>query len=128
MDQFPKEHQAFLSEIDKHKIPKSYEEACLYDVWVQAMLEEIDSMVKNETWDEIEKPSKKKLVGCRWVYTIKYASNGEIERYKARLVAKGVDQKIMSEDQEEDRPLHQTDGIHRSVFTAGSAPVICLVE
>ncbi|KAL1203338.1 Retrovirus-related Pol polyprotein from transposon TNT 1-94 [Cardamine amara subsp. amara] len=93
MDQFPKEHQAFLSEIDKHKIPKSYEEACLYDVWVQAMLEEIDSMVKNETWDEIEKPSKKKLVGCRWVYTIKYASNGEIERYKARLVAKGYTQK-----------------------------------
>ncbi|KAL1220953.1 Retrovirus-related Pol polyprotein from transposon TNT 1-94 [Cardamine amara subsp. amara] len=41
MDQFPQEHQAFLSKIDQHKIPKSYEEACLDDVWVQAMLEEI---------------------------------------------------------------------------------------
>ncbi|KAL1221943.1 Retrovirus-related Pol polyprotein from transposon TNT 1-94 [Cardamine amara subsp. amara] len=93
MDQFPKEHQAFLSEIDKHKIPNSYDEACLYDVWVQAMLEEIKSMVKNETWDEVDKPSKKKLIGCRWVYTIKYTSTGEIERYKARLVAKGYTQK-----------------------------------
>ncbi|KAL1203433.1 Retrovirus-related Pol polyprotein from transposon RE1 [Cardamine amara subsp. amara] len=57
------------------------------------MLEEIESMVKNDTWDEIDKPSKKKIVGCRWVYTIKYTSTGKIERYKARLVAKGYTQK-----------------------------------
>ncbi|KAL1224861.1 Retrovirus-related Pol polyprotein from transposon RE2 [Cardamine amara subsp. amara] len=93
MDQFPQEHQAFLSKIDQHRIPESYEEACLDDVWVQAMLEEIEYMVKNGTWDEIDKPDKKKLVGCRWVYTIKYTSTGEIERYKARLVAKGYTQK-----------------------------------
>lgn len=93
MDHFPQEHQAFLSKIDKHKIPSSDEEACLYDVWVQAMLEEIASMVKNGTRDEVDKPSNKKLVGCRWVYTIKYTSTREIERYKARLVAKGYTQK-----------------------------------
>ncbi|KAL1220950.1 Retrovirus-related Pol polyprotein from transposon RE2 [Cardamine amara subsp. amara] len=93
MDQLPQEHQAFLSKIDQHRIPQSYEEACLDDVWVQAILEQIESMVKNGTWDEIDKPDKKKLVGCRWVYTIKYTSTGEIERYKARLVAKGYTQK-----------------------------------
>ncbi|KAL1193523.1 Retrovirus-related Pol polyprotein from transposon RE2 [Cardamine amara subsp. amara] len=40
-----------------------------------------------------------------------------------------VDQKIMSEDQEEDRPLHQTDGIHWSLFTAAPdrwEPSVCL--
>jgi Reverse transcriptase (RNA-dependent DNA polymerase) len=31
-------------------------------------------------------------VGCKWVYRIKYNSEGTIERYKARLVVKGYTQ------------------------------------
>ena len=34
----------------------------------------------------------KKPIGCRWVFSIKYLSNGSIERYKARLVAQGYTQ------------------------------------
>lgn len=37
-------------------------------------------------------PEGTKLVGCKWVYTIKYKTGGSIERYKARLVAKGFTQ------------------------------------
>ena len=32
------------------------------------------------------------MVGCRWVYSIKYHVDGTIERYKARLVAQGYTQ------------------------------------
>ncbi|KAL1190135.1 Retrovirus-related Pol polyprotein from transposon RE2 [Cardamine amara subsp. amara] len=118
MDQFPQEHQAFISMIDKHKIPGSYEEACLHDVWVQAMLEEIGSMVKNGTWEEVDKPKKKKLVGCRWVYT----STGEIERYKARLVAKGYTQKYGVDYTETFAPVAK---LHSVRVLLSIAPNLC---
>ncbi|KAL1193518.1 Retrovirus-related Pol polyprotein from transposon RE2 [Cardamine amara subsp. amara] len=61
------------------------------------MKEEMRSMKENNTWNMMRLPKGKKPVGCRWVYTIKYKSSGEIERYKARLVAKGYTQ-VYGED------------------------------
>lgn len=37
-------------------------------------------------------PKGKKPVGCRWVFIVKYESNGLLERYKAKLVSKGYTQ------------------------------------
>ena len=47
---------------------------------------------KNKTWELVKLPRGKKLVECRWVFTVKYRSDGSIERYKAMLVAKGYTQ------------------------------------
>ncbi len=47
------------------------------------------ALAKNETWDLISLPSGKKVVGYKWVFTVKHNTNGFTERYKARLVAKG---------------------------------------
>ena len=38
-------------------------------------------------------PTNKKLMGCEWVYTMKYKVYGIVDRFKARLVAKGYTQK-----------------------------------
>ena len=43
----------------------------------------------NNTWTITSLPPGKKLIVCKWVYRVKYKSDGSIERYKARLVAKG---------------------------------------
>ena len=56
------------------------------------MKEEIIALRKNGTWEKCILPSKKKVVGCKWVFTVKYKVDGTIERYKARLVAKGYTQ------------------------------------
>lgn len=41
------------------------------------------------TWDITTLPPGKKAIGSKWVYKIKYHSNGKIARYKSRLVALG---------------------------------------
>ncbi|KAH9706111.1 hypothetical protein KPL70_012113 [Citrus sinensis] len=62
--------------------------------WKRAMDEEIESLMKNETWKLIKKPEKKKIVSCKWIYKIKEGIPGaEPRRFKARLVARGFTQR-----------------------------------
>ena len=56
------------------------------------MKAEIKALEDNQTWKLVELPARKKSVSCKWVYRIKYKSDGSIERYKAHLVAKGFTQ------------------------------------
>ncbi|RVX02008.1 Retrovirus-related Pol polyprotein from transposon RE1 [Vitis vinifera] len=73
-------------------IPNSVQEALADPRWKTTMNEEMKSLQKNETWELIECPPGKKSVGCRWIYTVKYKTDGSTERFKARLVAKGYTQ------------------------------------
>ena len=43
-------------------------------------------------WTLVPRPADGSVVDCRWVYSIKYKSNGSVDRYKARLVARGFTQ------------------------------------
>lgn len=42
--------------------------------------------------DYYKPPLGKRIVGCKWVYKIKYNYDGSISRYKACLVDKGYTQ------------------------------------
>ncbi|RDY07817.1 hypothetical protein CR513_08025, partial [Mucuna pruriens] len=86
------QHQSFIAAINLIKTPTSVQEA-LKDVnWVQAIKEKMEALEKNSTWEIVDRPKDKRVVGCRWIYIVKCKSDGTLERYKARLVAKGYTQ------------------------------------
>ena len=50
---------------------------------------EMEALHKKKTWELVSLLIRKKPMGCKWVYAVKYRTDGSIQRYKARLVAKG---------------------------------------
>nr|GEU95260.1 putative reverse transcriptase, RNA-dependent DNA polymerase, Gag-polypeptide of LTR copia-type [Tanacetum cinerariifolium] len=88
-----KEIFCFTSNLNKSIEPKSYHKSTLDNNYISAMNNEIEALNRNKTWIVTDLPPNRKDIGCKWVYKIKYKSNGEIETYKARLVAKGYSQR-----------------------------------
>ena len=56
------------------------------------MDEEMDSLVRNQTWDLVKFPAEKRALHNKWVYRLKEEDGGK-NRYKDRLVVKGFAQK-----------------------------------
>ena len=86
-------HTAMIAESDE---PQNYTQAIRSDnkvEWKKAMEDEYSSLIRNNTWELVEKPMNKKLLSCKWVFKIKRDAQGEINRYKARLVVRGCMQK-----------------------------------
>ena len=57
-----------------------------------AMVEEYDSIVRNNAWEIVPRPIGKSVVGSRWIYKVKQDTDGSIEKYKERIVAQGFSQ------------------------------------
>jgi len=85
-------YQNFILSISVETEPKNFKEAIVSVQWTKAMNVELGAMELNKTWSVVSLPPNKNVVGCKWVFTIKYNADGSIERYKARLVAKGFTQ------------------------------------
>ena len=70
-------------------MPNTFQEALSYPGWRSAMIEEMDALNGNDTWNLVHLPTGKKAIGCRWVFVVKVHPDGSVARLKARLVAKG---------------------------------------
>jgi len=49
-------------------------------------------LIKNNVWEVVPRPEGKSVVTSKWLYKIKHAADGNIEKFKARFVAKGFSQ------------------------------------
>jgi len=56
------------------------------------MDEEMKALDSRKTWELVSAPIDAVVVSCRLVFTLKYRSDGFVDRYKARLVTKGYSQ------------------------------------
>ncbi|KAK3021080.1 hypothetical protein RJ639_046101 [Escallonia herrerae] len=79
----------FLAAINPDHEPMTFSEAVKDERWREAMKSEIQALENNETWEIEDLRPGKKALGCKWVYKIKYNSDGTVERNKARLVIFG---------------------------------------
>jgi hypothetical protein len=56
------------------------------------MTEEYQSIMKNDVWYIVLRPEGKFVVTSKWIYKIKHAADGSVEKYKERFVARGFAQ------------------------------------
>ena len=59
----------------------------------EAVNDEMDSILSNNTWVLMDLPTGSKPISCKWVFRRKYNTNGSIQTFKVRLVAKGFKQR-----------------------------------
>jgi hypothetical protein len=69
--------------------PTYFEEAIQKKEWVDAMTEEYQYIINNSVWEIVPIPKGKDVVSSKWLFKIKHAFDGSIEKYKARFVARG---------------------------------------
>ena len=72
-----------------HFEPSCYEEETNHPVWRDVMMEEYQSIIKNDVYDIVLRPQGKFVVTSKWIYKIKHTVDGSIERHKTRFVARG---------------------------------------
>lgn len=56
-------------------------------------MEKYESIMKNDVWEVVPRPNGKSVVTSKWIFKIKHAADGSIDKYKARFVARGFSQK-----------------------------------
>jgi len=71
----------------------NYEEVAEKKVWQDAMVEEYQSLMKNDVWDIVPRPKGKSVVTSEWIFKTKHAADGRVEKYKPRFIARGFSQK-----------------------------------
>ena len=73
--------------------PTTYKEASRHQVWEDAMVEEYQSIMKNDVWEIILKPEGKSVVTSICLYKIKHGADESIEKIQGQICC----QRVLSE-------------------------------
>ncbi|CAH9100576.1 unnamed protein product [Cuscuta epithymum] len=75
--------------VSANREPNTYKEAVRDPHWRATMQREIEALEWTGTWQLQDLPPGKKPIFCKWVYKIKFKSDGSIDPFKARLIVCG---------------------------------------
>eukprot|EP00253_Pinus_taeda_P005828 PITA_05828 len=103
--------------------PSSFEETVQQPVWVDAMVEEYDSIMWDYVLDVVPRPQDKSVVSSRWLYKVKQATDGSVEKHKARRT-EGVKLQGFTDVDWAGSPSDKK-STSRGIFNLGSAIVSC---
>lgn len=117
---YVRDHAAMLAECEGNEVNHSIEEPISFEEavnskdanqWIQAMENEYDSLIKNDTWSLTTLPEGRNLIKNKWIYKVKLRIDGSVDRYKARLVVKGCSQREGVDYSETFSPVARLDSI-----------------
>ena len=71
--QSPNRYTRYMALVRKCVVtePSSFKEVVEDPTWVDTMVEEYDSIVRNSAWEIVPRPEGKSMVGLRWIYKVK---------------------------------------------------------
>jgi len=87
----PKRFGSYLAMVTRitNSEPTTFEQSTDQQVWRDAMQEEYDSIVRNDVWEVVPRLEGKSVVTSRWLYKIKYAIDGSIEKHNGEKILSG---------------------------------------
>ena len=69
---------SFIASLDFISLPKTVCEAFSHHSWRSAMVEEMQALDDNGTWNLVQLPTGKKAIGCRRVLAVKVNPDGSV--------------------------------------------------
>ncbi|KAA3484315.1 Cysteine-rich RLK (RECEPTOR-like protein kinase) 8 [Gossypium australe] len=78
---------SFIALLDSISIPKTVRETLSHLDWQDTMIKEMTTLDGNDTWELVNLLTRKKVIGCKWVFMVKVNPDGFVAQLKAHLVA-----------------------------------------
>ena len=69
--------------------PSSCDKVVGQIIWRDAMMEEYQTIMKNDVWDVVPRPEGKYVITSKWIYKIKHVVDGSVEKHKEIFMARG---------------------------------------
>ncbi|XP_035548642.1 uncharacterized mitochondrial protein AtMg00820-like [Juglans regia] len=107
--------------------PTSYKQAIKDPGWCKTIEDELEILENNHTWTLTDLPKGNEAIDCKYVYKVKFKSDGTVERLKARLVAKGYTQKEEIDYTDTFSPVAKLVTV-RCLFSAAAIKGWCLYQ